>query len=123
MQDSCALHEALTCVFFWRPCKAGICDACVRAAAQVSFDAAEDIRRVAREYLPVLERIAPYLPDTDFVVNTLDTPRVRYRGKVLCRVLVVHPRLGACRWRGSAGRATWFAVILACARILTCPTH
>ena len=54
-----------------------MCDALVRAGAQVTFDAAEDIQWVAREYLPVLERIAPYLPDMDFVVNTLDTPRVR----------------------------------------------
>ncbi|KAK9839771.1 hypothetical protein WJX81_000416 [Elliptochloris bilobata] len=42
---------------------------------RVSFDAVEELQAVAREYLQVLDRIAPHLPDIDFVVNTLDTPR------------------------------------------------
>ena len=53
----------------------------------MTFNAAEDVRWVAREYLPVLERIAPYLPDTDFVVNTLDTPRVRHGASLYVKVL------------------------------------
>ncbi len=46
-------------------------------AGNVSFDAAPVLAPVAREYLVVLDRIGPFLPDTDFVVNTLDTPRAR----------------------------------------------
>lgn len=77
---------------FWPPgprlnSKQACVNALVRACAQVTFDAAEDIQWVAREYLPVLERIAPYLPDMDFVVNTLDTPRVRQGAGFWFRVL------------------------------------
>ena len=43
---------------------------------RVSFETAPKLASLAREYLIVLDRIAPYLPDTDFVLNTLDTPRV-----------------------------------------------
>ena len=43
---------------------------------RVSFDAAPELETVAREYLVVLDRIGPFLPDTDFVLNMLDTPRV-----------------------------------------------
>jgi len=44
---------------------------------RVSFEAPEALAALAREYLVVLDAIGPHLPDTDFVVNTLDTPRVR----------------------------------------------
>jgi len=44
---------------------------------RVSFEAAPELAAQAREYLVVLDALGPHLPDTDFVVNTLDTPRVR----------------------------------------------
>ena len=74
-----------------------MCDALVPSGAQVTFDAAEDIQWVAREYLPVLERIAAYLPNMDFVVNTLDTPRVRHGAGPFLRSLMVICFIN-CRW-------------------------
>jgi len=82
-------------------------------AGNVSFDAAPVLAPIAREYLTVLDRIAPFLPDTDFVLNTLDTPRARRArrpaskvaralsspGLVMCiisRFCAVGFRCGAC---------------------------
>jgi len=44
---------------------------------RVGFEAAPELAALAREYLVVLDALGPHLPDTDFVVNTLDTPRAR----------------------------------------------
>ena len=53
---------------------------------RVSFDAAPELASVAREYLVVLDRIGPFLPDTDFVLNTLDTPAGMPSRLMWCRV-------------------------------------
>ena len=63
----------------------------------VSFDTAPKLASIAREYLVVLDRIAPYLPDTDFVLNTLDTPRVSPLARPIC-TLPVDSAFGPTCW-------------------------